>query len=221
MELEILKAYIETNLANGFIRPSKSPAGAPILFDRKSNGFFWLYVNYRDLNNLTIKNRYPLPLIGELLDRIGRARQFTQLNLTSAYYQMRIRKKDKWKTVFRTRYGHFEYQLMLFGLTNAPASFQGYTIKIFAENFNIFVIMYLDKIFIYIDDNRNSHIVAVRWVLKQLKKFLLYANLKKCRFYQEEVRFFGYKLSSKGIRIKNKRIEAVKRWPEPQSVQNI
>ena len=102
VELETLKAYIETNLANGFIRPSKSPVGAPILFDRKADGSLQLCVNYRGLNNLTIKNRYPLLLIGESLDRLGRAKQFTQLDLTSAYHQMRIREKDEWKTVFRT-----------------------------------------------------------------------------------------------------------------------
>ena len=90
VELETLKTYIETNLANGFIRPSKSPAGAPILFDRKPDGSLRLCVDYRGLNNLTIKNRYPLPLIGESLDRLGRAKQFTQLDLTNAYHQIRI-----------------------------------------------------------------------------------------------------------------------------------
>ena len=95
MELETLKAYIKINLANRFIRPSKSPAGAPILFDRKSNGFFQLYLDYQGLNNLTIKNRYLLPLIGESLDKLRRAKQFIQLNLTSAYYQMKIRKGDE------------------------------------------------------------------------------------------------------------------------------
>ena len=102
VKLETLKAYIETNLANGFIKPSKSFASAPILFDQKSDGFLRLCVDYRGLNNLTIKNRYPLSLIGELLDRLGRAIQFIQLDLTSAYYQMRIRKGDEWKTAFRT-----------------------------------------------------------------------------------------------------------------------
>ena len=102
VELETLKAYIKTNLANGFIRPSKSPAGAPILFNRKSDGSLRWCVNYRGLKNLTIKNRYPLPLIGKLLDRLERAKQFTQLDLTSAYHQMRICKEDKWKTAFRT-----------------------------------------------------------------------------------------------------------------------
>ena len=167
-----------------------------------------------------IKNRYPLPLIGESLDRLGRAKQFIQLDLTSAYHRMRIRKGDKWKTTFRTRYGHFEYQVMPFGLTNTPASFQGYINKILAEKLDIFVIVYLDDILIYTDDDE-SHVTAVRWVLEQLRKFSLFANLKKCRFHQEEVRFLGYVVSSKGIRMEDKRIEAVKQWPEPQSVQDI
>ena len=105
---------IELVDANGFIRPSKSPAGAPILFDRESDGSLRLCVGYRGLNNLMIKNRYPLPLVGESLDRIGRARQFTQLDLTSAYHRMRIREGDEWETAFWTRYGYFEYQVMLF-----------------------------------------------------------------------------------------------------------
>ena len=221
VELETLKAYIETNLANGFIKPSKSPAGAPILFDRKSDGSLRLCVDYRGLNNLTIKNRYPLPLIGESLDRLGRAKQFTQLDLTSAYHRIRIREGDKWKTAFRTWYGHFEYQVMPFSLTNAPASFQGYINKILAEKLDIFVIVYLDDILIYTEDNGDGHVTAVRWILEQLRKFSLYANLKKCRFYQDEVWFLGYVVSSKGIRIEDKQIEAVKQWPELQSVRDI
>ena len=109
VELETLKTYIETNLANGFIWPSKSSAGAPILFVGKSNGSLHLCVGYWGLNNLTIKNQYPLLLIDELLDQLGQAKRFTQLNLTSAYYQMRIKEGDKWKTVFQTRYGYFKY----------------------------------------------------------------------------------------------------------------
>ena len=152
VELETLKAYIETHLKTGFIRPSKSPAGAPILFDKKPDGSLCLCMDYRDLNNLTIKNRYPLPLIGEALDRLGRAKRFTQLDLTSAYHRMKIREGDEWKTAFRTRYGHFEYQVMPFGLSNAPASFQCYINKILAEKLDIFVVVYLDHILIYIED---------------------------------------------------------------------
>ena len=109
VELETLKTYIETKLANSFIRPSKSPAGAFILFNKKPNRSLRLCVYYWGLNNLTIKNQYPLPLVGEFLDQLGQAWRFTQLDLTSAYHQIRIRKGDQWKTAFRTRYGHFEY----------------------------------------------------------------------------------------------------------------
>ena len=180
MELETLKTYIETNLANRFIRPSKSPAGAPILFYRKSDGSLRLCINYQGLNNITIKNWYLLPLIGESLNRLGRAKQFIQLDLTSAYHQMRIHEGNKWKTVFRTRYGHFEYHVMSFGLSNAPASFQGYINKILAEKLDIFVIVYLEDILIYTDDDGNRYISVVQWVLEQLRKFSLFANLKMC-----------------------------------------
>ena len=161
VELKTLKAYIETNLANGFIRPSMSPADTPILFDRKSNGSFRLCVDYQGLNNLTIKNWYPLPLIGESVDRLGRARRFIQLDFTNAYYQIRIRKGDKWKTAFRTRYGYFKYQVIPFGLTNAPASFTGCINKILVEKFDIFVIVYLDDILIYTNEDGDDHIAAV------------------------------------------------------------
>ena len=123
VELETLKTYIETHLKTGFIRPSKSAVSAPILFDKKPNGSLCLCVDYQGLNNLTIKNRYLLPLIGKSLNRLGRAKRFTQLDLTSAYHRIRIKEGDKWKTAFWTRYGHFEYQVIPFGLSNTPASF--------------------------------------------------------------------------------------------------
>ena len=162
VELETLKTYIKTNLANGFIRPSKSPAGAPILFNRKSDRSLRLCMDYRGLNNITIKNRYPLSLIGESLNRLGRAKRFTQLDLTNAYYRMRIRESDEWKTAFRTRYEHFEYQVMPFGLSNAPATFQGYVNKILAEKLDVFIIVYLDDILIYTENPGQPHVNAVR-----------------------------------------------------------
>ena len=165
VELETLKTYIKTNLTNGFIRPSKSPAGAPILFDRKLDGSLRLCMDYRGLNNITIKNQYPLPLIGKSLDRLGRARRFTQLDLTNAYYRMRICEGDEWKIAFQTRYGHFKYQVMPFGLSNATAIFQGYVNKILAENLDVFVIVYLDDILIYTQDPDQPYVDVVRWVL--------------------------------------------------------
>ena len=149
VELETLKAYIENNLANNFIRPSKSPAGAPILFDKKPDGSLRLYVNYQGLNNLTIKNRYPLPLVRESLDWLSRVRRFNQLKLTNTYHQIKIKEGNKWKTVFKTCYGYFKYQVMPFKLTNAPATFQGYINKILVEKLNVFVTVYLNDILIY------------------------------------------------------------------------
>ena len=131
------------------------------MFDKKPDGSLRLCVDYRGLNNITIKNRYPLPLVGEFFDCLDRAKQFIQLDLTSVYHQIRIKEGDKWKTAFQTRYGHFEYQVMPFGLTNAPGSFQGYVNKILAEKLDIFVIVYLDDILIYIKDPGKAHIKAV------------------------------------------------------------
>ena len=192
VELETLKTYIETHLKTGFIWPSKSPAGALILFDKKPDGSLCLCMDYRGLNNLTIKNQYLLSLIRESLDQLSRARRFTQLDLTSTYHQMKIKEGDEWKTAFRTRYGHFEYQVISFRLSNAPASFQGYINKILAEKLNIFVIVHLDDIFIYTEDQGQGHVKAVQWVLHLLMKNGLFANLKKSRFYKNEVRFLGY-----------------------------
>ena len=152
MEFETLKIYIETNLANGFIWLSKSPASAQIHFVQKPNDSFCLCVNYWGLNNLTIKNQYILPLISGSLDQLGRAKRFTQLDLINTYHWMRIKENNEWKIVFKTRYGHFKYRVMLFELSNVPASFQGYINKILAKKLDIFVIVYLDDILIYTKD---------------------------------------------------------------------
>ena len=134
---------------------------------------------------------------------------------------MRITEGDEWMMAFQTRYGYFEYQVMPFGLSNAPASFQGYINKILAEKLDIFVIVYLDDILIYTEDQRRGHVEAVQWVLDLLRKNGLFANLKKCRFHKDEVRFLGYVVSSQGIRMEDERIKAVRNWLEPKSVQDI
>ncbi len=166
LKLETLKAYIKTYLTTRLIWPSKSPAGIFILFNKKPNGSFCLYIDYWGLNYLTIKNWYLLLLIEKALDWFRRAKRFIQLDLTSAYHQMRTREGDKWKMAFRTRYNHFKYQVMPFGLSNAPASFQEYINKILAEKLNIFVVVNLDGILVYIKDSGQPHVDAVRWVLE-------------------------------------------------------
>ncbi len=133
---------------------------------------------------------------------------------------MRIRERDKWKPIFRTRYGQFKYQVMPFGLTNVPATFQGYINKILAEKLDVFVIVYLDDILIYIENEGKRYVQAVRWVLDQLRKHSLYAKLKKYRFHQDKVRFLGYIVSHQGIQMEEKRIKDVRDWPEPQLVRD-
>lgn len=161
VELEILKTHIKINQVNKSIRPSILSAYTPIFFDQKLDRFFYLYVNYNDLNNLIIKNQYPLPLVQKSLDKLKRGRQFTQLKLTSAYYWMKICKGNKQKIAFYIWYSHFKYQVIFFTLTNVLANFQKYINKIFINIFNIIVIVYLDNILIYIYNNRNSNIAAV------------------------------------------------------------
>ena len=221
VEWETLKTYIKINLANGFIQPSKSPAEAPILFDWKPDGSLRLYVDYSGLNNITIKNRYSLPLIDESLDWISQAKRFTQLDLTNAYHRMRICEGNEWKTAFWTRYDHFKYQVMPFGLSNIPATFQGYVNKILAEKFDIFIIVYLDDILIYTKDLRQPYIEAINWVLDHIQKYSLFVNLKKSRFHQDEVCFLGYRVSSKGISMEIEQIKIVKKWSEPKLVGDI
>ena len=170
VELETLKTYIKTNLPSSFISPFKSSAGAPILFHKKPDRSFCFCVDYRGLNNITIKNRYLLPLIGKLLDRLGWARRFTQLDLTNAYYRMQICEGDEQKTAFRTRYAHFKYQVMSFDFFNAPTRFQGYVNKILAKKIDIFVIVYLDDILIYTKNSGQPHVKTMRQILNQLRK---------------------------------------------------
>lgn len=175
---------------------------------------------YRGLNNITIKNRYPLPLVGESLDRLSKAKRFTQLDLTSAYHRLRIKEGDEWKTAFRTRYGHFEYQVLPFGLSNAPATFQAYINQTLAEKLDVFCIVYLNDILVY-SQNANRHAEDVKWVLQKLHENNPFVNLQKCKFDTDEVRFLGYVVSPKGVSMKKDRIEAIRSWPEPRCIRDI
>ena len=134
---------------------------------------------------------------------------------------MRIKESDKWKTAFQTQYGHFKHQVMPFELSNAPASFQGYINKILAKKLDIFVIVYLDDIFIYTKDPDQAHINAVQWVFEELRKNSLFANCKQYRFYKDKVHFLGYIISVQGVKMQEKRIDIVKNWPKPRFTYDI
>lgn len=219
-ELEELRKYLDENTRNGRIRPSKSPAGAPILFVPKRDGSLRLCVDYRGLNKVTIKNRYPLPLISEILDRISGSQFFSKIDVKDAYYRIRIKEGDEWKTAFRTRYGHYEYLVMPFGLTNAPATFQHYIHTALHDILDIFCVAYLDDILIF-SKTRDEHTKHLREVLERLREAGLYAKASKCQFYSPEVDFLGFVINTEGVRMDPSRVEMVAKWEEPTTFHAI
>lgn len=219
-ELEELRDYLAKATANGWIRRSVSEAGAPILFAPKKDGSLRLCVDYRGLNAVTMKDRTPLPLISETLDRLSGAKVFSALDLKDAYYRVPIRRGDEWKTAFRTRYGHFEYLVMPFGLTNAPATFQAYINKALAGYLDDFCVVYLDDILIY-SRTREEHTHHLRLVLERLRKYALFANPKKCHFFTDQVEFLGFIVSGTGVSMDPRRVSTVKEWPEPETYRAV
>ncbi len=178
-ELEVLKNYIEINLRKKFIKSSQSSARYSILFAFKKNEKLRLCVNYRQLNNITIKNRYALSLISKLKDRTHKIKIFTKIDLREEYHRIRMEKNEEWKIAFKIRYEHYEYQVISFDLTNASTTFQAFMNKTLREYLNIFVIVYLDDILVYFEDEK-THTKHVRKVLKKFKKKKLLINSKKC-----------------------------------------
>src|ERR1700677_966469 len=187
-ELKVLDQYIKDNLRKGFIRHSQSPAAAPILFVKKPDGSLRLCVDYRGLNKITIKNRYPLPLITELLDKCGNAKYFTCFDLRDGYHLLRMAMGQEWKTAFRCRYGLYEYKVMPFGLCNAPGTFQHFVNDKFRDYLDEFLVIYLDDLLIY-SDTLEEHKRHVRLVLKQLQEAGLYVKPQKCQFHATKVSF--------------------------------
>jgi hypothetical protein len=221
-ELKLLREYLEQALHNGWIQHSTSPAGAPILFVPKKDGTLRLCVDYRGLNAVTIKDRCPLPLIGETLDRLSGARYYTTLDLRNAYHRLRIKAGDEWKTAFRTRYGHFEYLVMPFGLTNAPASFQAYINTALIEHLDHICVVYLDDILIYTSsDGIELHWRAVRAVLLSLRKAELFVNLQKCTFASDEVHFLGFIVGTRGVCADPARVKTITEWPQPTNTKEL
>jgi transposase InsO family protein len=219
-ELQVLRQYIDDSLAKGWIRPSTSPAGAPVLFAPKKGGGLRLCVDYRGLNRITKKNRYPLPLISETLDRLVGAKKFTKIDLKDAYHRLRIREGDEWKTAFRTRYGHFEYLVMPFGLANAPATFQAYINHALSDLLDMVCVVYLDDILIF-SNNDEEHTKHVRMVLERLRQYKLYANPAKCQFRTQEVEFLGFVVGITGVRMEASRISTITEWRAPGSVREL
>ncbi|KAJ8174656.1 hypothetical protein LV157_008777 [Aspergillus fumigatus] len=219
-ESTTLKEYIDEQLRLGKIRPSTSPAGHGVLFVPKKDGSLRLCVDYRPLNAITIKDRYPLPLIHEIQDRIRGAKWFTKLDITDAYNHIRIAEGEEWKTAFRTKYGHFEYLVMPFGLTNAPASFQRFINEVLQEYLDLFVIAYLDDILIF-SKEKEEHVEHVNKVLEKLQKASIKLKLKKCEFHVQETEFLGHWISTEGIHMDQNKVQAIRDWPQPKNVKEV
>ncbi|GJZ30461.1 putative reverse transcriptase domain-containing protein [Tanacetum coccineum] len=219
-EMKELSEQLKELSDKGFIRPSSSPWGAPVLFVKKKDGSFRMCIDYRELNKLTVKNRYPLPRIDDLFDQLQGSSVYSKIDLRSGYHQLRVREEDIPKTAFRTRYGHYEFQVMPFGLTNAPAVFMDLMNRVCKPYLDKFVIVFIDDILIY-SKNKEEHEKHLKQILELLKKEELYAKFSKCEFWIPKVQFLGHVIDSEGIHVDPAKIESIKDWTSPKSPTEI
>ena len=219
-ELKELKEQLQELLEKGIVRPSVSPWGAPVLFVKKKDGSMRLCIDYRELNKITIRNRYPLPRIDDLFDQLQGARFFSKIDLRSGYHQLRVRDQDVPKTAFRTRYGHYEFLVVPFGLTNAPSFFMDLMNKVFNDFLDKFVIVFIDDILVY-SRSEEEHEEHLRIVLEILRSRQLFAKLSKCEFWLKQVSFLGHVVSVEGIQVDPSKIVAVSEWSRPTTVTEV
>ncbi|KAI3686933.1 hypothetical protein L1987_80623 [Smallanthus sonchifolius] len=209
-----------TSPSNSFIRPSFSPWGVPVLFVKKKDETFRRCINYRELNKLTIKNRYPLPRVDDLFDQLQGPVSILKIDLRSGYPQLKIQEEDIPKTTFRTRYGHYEFLVMPFGLTNAPAVFMDLMNRVCKPYLNKFVIVFIDDISIYSQTNE-EHEHHLKSILELLRNEKRYAKFSKCEFRIREVHFLGHVINKKGIHVIPTKIEAIKNWEAPRTPTEV
>ena len=219
-ETVAMETYIQEALAAGHIRPSTSPAGAGFFFVDKKDGGHRPCIDYRGLNDVSVKNRYPLPLMDTAFESLQGARLFSKLDLRNAYNLVRIRKGDEWKTAFNTPNGHYEYLVMPFGLANAPAVFQAFVNDVLRDLIGHSVFVYLDDILIFSKD-REQHQRVVRQVLQRLLKQGLYVKADKCVFHTESISFLGFIITKGDLQMDPAKVSAVVEWPRPASVKQL
>jgi hypothetical protein len=207
-ELEALKRQLADMLSKGLIRPSASPWGSPVLFVDKRDRPIRLCVDYRKLNEVMIKNKYPLPKIEDLFDQLNGARVFSKIDLRTEYHQLKVRESDIPKTIFTTRCGLFEYTVMFFGLTNAPAYFMNLMNKVFMKFLDKFVVVFIDDILVY-SKTEEEHAEHLRLVLGTLREHQLYAKFSKCKFWLKEVGFLGHIISAGRVSVDPSKITSI------------
>jgi hypothetical protein len=219
-ELAELKKQLQELLDKGFIRPSTSSWGCPALFVKKKDESLRMCVDYRPLNAVTIKNKYPLPRIDVLFDPLVGAKMFSKIDLRSGYHQIKIRTSDIPKTAFSTRYGLYEFLVMSFGLTNAPAYFMYLMNSVFMPELDKFVVIFIDDILVY-SKNEAEHTKHLHTVLQRLRDHQLYAKLSKCEFWLKEIKFLGHTISQDGISVDPEKVQEVMDWKPPTTVRQI
>jgi hypothetical protein len=219
-ELVELKKQIDELLEKGYIRPSTSPWVAPVLFVEKKDGTKRMCIDYRSLNEVTIKDKYPLPRIEDLFDQLRGANVFSKIDLRSGYHQLRIRPSDIPKTSFITKYGLYEFTIMSFGLTNAPAYFMYLMNNVFMDYLDKFMVVFIDDNLIY-SQNEQEHEEHLRKVLQRLRDCQLYAKLSKCEFWISEVLFLGHIINREGLAIDPKKVTTILDWKAPKDVRGI
>lgn len=219
-ELDELKKQLDDLLKKGLIRPSKSPYGAPVLLVRKKDGGWRFCIDYRALNAITVKNKYPLPRVDELFDRLQGAKYFSKLDMKTGYWQIKMHEADIEKTAFRSRYGSFEWLVLPMGLTNAPATFMHLMHQILRPFLDDSVIVFLDDILVFSQSLR-EHQRHLRQVLDVLRANQLYCKESKCEFFKDSVEFLGHVIDRDGLHMMESKVKAVREWPTPTSVDDI
>nr|GEU93683.1 putative reverse transcriptase domain-containing protein [Tanacetum cinerariifolium] len=219
-EMKELAKQLQELSDKGFIRPISSPWGAPVLFVKKKDGSFCMCIDYRELNKLMVKNRYPLLRINDLFDQLQGSSVYSKIDLRSGYHQLRVREEDIPKTAFRTRYGHYEFQVIPFGLTNVPVVFMDLMNRVCKPYLDKFMIVFIDDILIY-SKNKKEHEEHLKLILELLKKEELYAKFTKCEFWILKVQFLGHVIDSKGIHMDSAKIKSIKDWASPKRKANV
>nr|GEY07586.1 putative reverse transcriptase domain-containing protein [Tanacetum cinerariifolium] len=209
LELQELSTQLQELSDKGFLRPSSSPWGAPVLFFKKKDGSFQMCIDHHELNKSTVKNRYSLSRIDNLFDQLQGSSVYSKIDLRSGYHQLRVHDEDILKTAFRTRYGHYEFQVMPFGLTNTPVVFMDLMNQVCKPYLDKFMIVFIDDILIY-SKSEVEHAKHLKLILELLKKEELYAKFSKCEFWLSKVQFLSHVIDCEGIHVDPAKIESIK-----------